>query len=53
MTSFQLEAERALLEGEHEVEMVHLQDDTRHIRSLKQRQIELIESAAMEKEQVF
>ncbi|ELU16802.1 hypothetical protein CAPTEDRAFT_225188 [Capitella teleta] len=47
----ELEAERALLEGEHEVEMVHLQDDTRHIRSLKQRQIELIESAAMEKEQ--
>ena len=48
----QLEMERALLEGEHQTELEHLQEDQERIRALKQRQLDLIECAASEKDKV-
>ncbi|XP_013410434.1 pleckstrin homology-like domain family B member 2 isoform X4 [Lingula anatina] len=46
----ELEMERALLEGEHQTEMVQLQREQDRINSLKQKQLELIERATAEKE---
>ena len=49
---FQLEMERALLEGEHNMEMSELQMDQEKIAALKQKQWELIDLAAIDRERV-
>ena len=52
MVCSQLEMERALLEGEHKVEMDQLQGDQERINSLKRKQLHLIELATTEREKV-
>ena len=52
-TYFQLEMERALLEGEHNTEMEELQQEQERINVLKVQQAELIENSAKEREKVI
>ncbi len=49
---FQLEMERALLEGEQRDELEQLRMDQEHITMLKQRQIALIDAAMATSEKV-
>lgn len=49
---WQLEMERALLEGEHQTEMGQLQSDQEKINQLKEKQNMLIEKATREREKV-
>ncbi len=52
LPEFQLEMERALLEGEHQMEMEELEREQLKINRLKTRQLELVDEAQAQRDKV-